>query len=381
MAGFFQQALQGAAEGFFNDAYLRDFRHASKTFTTNGFANAPKFKYLFHVYFDINRTLVNSEIFPDPVIPGLLVKNITLPKFNIAVAEMNQYNRKRYVQTKINYDPVSITFHDDNAGSIKKMWYDYYAYYYNDVTTAVRDDPNILSKNIYKDNISENGNQNWGYLGEPSSSLGAAALNNPKPQFFNSIQIFGFNQHNFSCYTLVNPIIERFEHDTYDYYQPTGTMENRMTLRYETVTYQEGALNGQKPDAIVSGFGTDQYYDKLLSPISKPGGNRNIMGQGGLLDAGTGIFDDLSSVPPDLFGAAVKGITAAKTVKAMGGVNGVLTATKQELVNGALAAAGNPDIGRAAFTFAAQGASNAIKSLTSGSQNVPNTQAPPVTKS
>ena len=123
MAGFFQQVLKGAAEGFFNDAYVRDFRHASKTFITDGFANAPKFKYLFHVYFDINESLINSDAFPDPKIPGLLVKNITLPKFSLTVAEMNQYNRKRYVQTKLAYDPVSITFHDDNAGAIKKLWY------------------------------------------------------------------------------------------------------------------------------------------------------------------------------------------------------------------------------------------------------------------
>ena len=104
------------------------------------------------------------------------------------------------------------------------------------------------------DEISDN--QNWGYMGEPSSSTGAAAIGNPKVNFFNSIRIFGFNQHNFSCYTLVNPIIERFEHDTYDYYQTNATMENRMTVRYETVTYQEDALNGQNPGEKDLGFGS-----------------------------------------------------------------------------------------------------------------------------
>lgn len=370
MAGFFQQALQGAATGFFNDAYLRDFKHASKTFTTNGFANAPKFKWLFHVYFDVNTSLINSDAFADPILPGLLVKNINLPKFSPQVVEMNQYNRKRYVQTKINYDPVSITFHDDNAGAIKKLWYNYYSYYYNDTITAAQSKTATLKKNTYLDNIS--GEQNWGYSGEPTSAPGGAAMGDPKPQFFNNIKIYGFNQHNFSCYTLINPIIERFEHDTYDYYATNATMENRMTIRYETVTYQEGAINGQKPDEKIPSFGTDQYYDRTLSPISKPGGNKTIMGQGGLLDAGSGILDDLSS--GNIGGALVKGLNVAKTWK---NPSQILTAAKSELVSGAIAAASNPAVGRAAFNFAAQGVSTLGTAISAGSNNVKNTNAPP----
>jgi hypothetical protein len=290
------------------------------------------------------------------------------------VVEMNQYNRKRYVQTKINYDPVSVTFHDDNAGAIKKMWHNYYSYYYNDTNSAIKDKTSGLIKNTYSDDISSN--QNWGYAGEPTTSAGAAAMGHPKPQFFNSIKIFGFNQHNFSCYTLINPIIERFDHDTYDYYQPTGTMENRMTLRYETVTYEEGAINGQTPDVIVSGFGTEQYYDKLLSPISKPGGNRSILGPNGLLDAGQGVLADLSETPPNILGAVAKGLNVAKTWK---NPKQILTAAKSELVAGAVAAAGNPQVLRGAFNFASQGSSlSGAAAQKSSSQNVAYTQAPSV---
>jgi len=377
MAGFFQQVLKGAAEGFFNDAYLRDFRHASKTFTTDGFSNAPKFKWLFHVYFDINASFMNDAAFPDPKLPGLLVKNITLPKYNMTLVEMNQYNRKRFVQTKINYDPVNITFHDDNAGAIKKLWYNYYSYYYNDTNSATKTPTNTLSNNTYSGDIS--GDQNWGYMGEPSTSTGAAAISTPKARFFNSIKIFGFNQHNFSCYTLINPIIDRFEHDTYDYYQTNGVMENRMTIRYETVTYEEGAINGQNPGEKVTGFGSEEYYDRLLSPISQPGGNRNIMGQGGLVDAGSGILEDLGS--GNILGAVTKGLNARRTVKEMGGTKNVLTAAKSELVAGATAAAASA-VGSATrgiiASFPSQGSGSSGASQNSASQNVANTQAPPI---
>lgn len=361
MAGFFQQALQGVVQGFFNDAYLRDFKHASKTFTTNGFANAPKFKYLFHVYFELNHTLTGMTPATD-MNPGILVKSITLPKFSVSVSEMNQYNRKRNIQTKITYDPVSITFHDDNAGQIKKMWYDYYSYYYNDVTSSAKNVNTDQINNKYVDDIS--GNQQWGYSGEPSYSTSAAAIDQSKPAFFKSIKIFGFNQHNFSGYTLINPMIERFEHDTYDYYQTNSTMENRMTIKYESVTYEEGAINGKNPE-LIPGFGSDAYYDKTLSPISKPGGNKTVMGQGGLVDAGLGIIGDLGS--GNIGDALVKGLNVTKTWK---NPDAILTAVKSELVSGAVAAVGNPQTLRSAFTFATAPSSNNIKQT--GSPPLPN---------
>lgn len=374
MAGFFQQALKGAATGFFNDAYLRDFKHASKTFVTDGFANAPKFKYLFHVYFEINTSLTSAtNVFPDPVIPGLLVKNISLPKFSMTMAEMNQYNRRRYVQTRIAYDPISIVFHDDNRGAIKKLWHNYYSYYYNDAVTISENykRPEMLEKkNLYSSDISDD--QNWGYSGEPTSSAVGASIGNPKPNFFKSIKIYGFDQHNYSCYTLLNPIIEKFDHDTYDYYQPNGTMENKMTIRYEGVQYSES--NGLKPETA-NGFATEQYYDKTLSPISRPGGNKSIMGQGGLVDGVSGIADDISK--DDIGGAIAKGLNIANTWK---NPKSILTAAKSELVSQAKTAAAGAIVGGVVLGagklktyFPGPGAS------TGGSgNNTANTQAPPI---
>jgi hypothetical protein len=54
MAGFFKPFLKDAVGGFFGSDYLRDYTHASKTFRPNAYQYAPKFKFLFHVYFEIN---------------------------------------------------------------------------------------------------------------------------------------------------------------------------------------------------------------------------------------------------------------------------------------------------------------------------------------
>jgi hypothetical protein len=63
---------------------------------------------------------------------GLMVKSVQLPTYSIDVDTMNQYNRKRLVQSKINYNPVQIIFNDDQGDLIRNMWYNYYSYYYKD---------------------------------------------------------------------------------------------------------------------------------------------------------------------------------------------------------------------------------------------------------
>jgi hypothetical protein len=269
----------------------------------------------------------NAAAFPEPQIPGLLVKNISLPKYNVTLAEMNQYNRVRYVQTKIKYDPVQISFHDDNLGAVKQMWYNFYSYYYNDPTqprAAAGDQiggliaglgvdaaAQLNISNTYSPDISQQ--QNWGYRGNPSNTSTSSALGITKAPYFKSIKIYGFNQHSFALYELINPIIERFEHDTYDYYQTSGTMENRMTIRYESVRYSQGALNGQNPSAAVQGFGLPANYDQTLSPIAKPGSNKSILGEGGLVDAGVGFIQDLQN--GNILGAIQKAGAAANTFK------------------------------------------------------------------
>lgn len=321
MAGFFQQFLQGAADGFLGAASLRDYKHASKTFTTNAYEYSPKFKWLFHVFFDVNSAgLIGQDYsIPAEINHGLLVKTAQLPKFNGNIVEMNQYNRKRYIHQKITYDPITITFHDDNGNHIKNLWTLYYTYYFLDATNKVGSYPGNAPggstttnvTNLYDNSIS--GQDNWGYNGAASTSAGAISAKAP---FFNNIKIFGFNQHEFACYELINPLIDNFQHDTYDYSQVTGTMENSMTLRYETVKYYEGAMNGQSPSNVVNKFGLSTHYDTEPSPLARPGSTRQVLGPGGLVDAGIGIVGDITSGDPlRILRAAQTAGTAARTFK------------------------------------------------------------------
>lgn len=294
MSGIFQNILQDAAAAFFGSAYLRDFTHAAKTFRPNNYAYSPKFKFLFHVYFNINADAAPTLAVAGKDNFGLLVKTIKLPSYSFDTTTMNQYNRKRIIQTKMKYDPIDITFHDDNADRIRTMWYNYYTYYYKDSTHIQRPGasgtaPIYNERTQYQPSIA--GSEDWGYSGEPNASV----VGNKKIPFFKNITIYGLNRHNFSAYTLINPIITHFGHDTYSYAEGNGTMENRMTVDYETVKYYEGSLDGLNPDNLVTGFGSVANYDKTKSPITIPGSQDNILGNAGLLSGVNSVINDLQT--------------------------------------------------------------------------------------
>jgi hypothetical protein len=277
MSGFFQNLLQDsvsqvktgagqAVNSFFGNEYLRDYTHAAKTFRPNAYQYAPKFKFLFHVDFEINENAYAAGNLEGANF-GLAVKTVKLPSYKFDTHTMNQYNRKRIVQTKIKYDPIDIQFHDDNGNIITKLWYNYYTYYYKDAlqpmvqssgrqTILPRTQPNNSSnlenynvRTTYSPKSAIAGNNDWGYIGETSTPVTNlnAGQGQTKVPFFKSITIYGFNQHNFTAYTLINPIITSFGHDTYSYAEGNGIMQNTMSIEYETVTYSEGAIDGSKP--------------------------------------------------------------------------------------------------------------------------------------
>ena len=329
-----QDFLKGFAEGFFSAPGLKDYSHASKVFRSNGYELAPRQKFLFHVYFNLNTAQVPvlKNIFPSTsngqTVLGILVKNIQLPSYQMSVETLNQYNRKRLVQSKIDYQPVKIELHDDGGDNIRNMWYNYFSYYYKDpsqkydnmtttngsigstYTTPVGFDYN--SRDIYANNRNIN---DWGYIGE-SYSDGYSANSGSKPAFFKDIRIYGFDQHKFAAYVLINPMITDFGHDTYDYSQGNGIMQHTMTIRYETVKYYSGAVGASKPDTNAIGFADPAYYDLIRSGISRPGSTATVLGQGGLLDTGIGIYEDLASGGvAGAIGAIQKAGTAYNTFK------------------------------------------------------------------
>ena len=319
-------------KGFFGSDYLKDYTHASKTFRAGGYELAPRYKFLFHVYFNLNTVEIPKlkEVFAraDQDNLGLLVKTAQLPNYLIEVETMNQYNRKRLVQKKIEYNPCQLTFHDDGSDLARNMWYNYFAYYYKDPTqqywgvpvtqgslgqSGNGGDPKLSynGRDIYSPDRTVN---DWGYIGE-SYSDGAVGVNG-KPPFFRDITIYGFDQNKFCAYVLINPMITEWRHDTYDYSQGNGLMEHNMTVRYETVKYYQGKLDGNRPTANAKGFADPSRYDTVRSSLGRPGSTATILGQGGAIDTIGGIVNDLQSQSVlGIIGAVQKAGSAYQTFK------------------------------------------------------------------
>jgi len=324
--------------GFLGNNILRDYQHASRTFTTNAYELKPRYKFLFHVSFTLNLAEVPylRGAFPnndDINNLSLAVKTIDLPKYSIETETLNQYNRKRIIQKKLNYDPINVTLHDTSGDLVRKMWYYYMNYYYKDSSQRYLDPNNTNGSNgadaqrqagfgynardIYaKERV---GNVNdWGFIGEAFNDGSTNGVAGGKPAFFRDIRIYGMDQRKFAEYVLINPLITSWSHDQYNYAEGAGTMQNSMTIAYETVKYYSGAVGRAQAggDPNVQGFATDAHYDKTLSPIARPGSNATVFGQGGLLETGAGIIGDLQSGSLlGLIGAAQKAARLNKTFK------------------------------------------------------------------
>lgn len=316
----FRNFIKDVGEAALSTDYLRDYKHASRTFVADNQALAPRLKFLYHVDFELNPAVpAIRQLYPraDQTRIGLLVKTCQLPSFEIQTEELRQYNRTRYIQTGIKYGPVQITLHDDGSDIIRNLWRQYYTYNFGDTLNSSAD-----GRNIYANEIGE---RSWGFSGDPFGSQ-AAITPGVKLPFFSAITVYGLNQKSNIAYRLINPVIKSWSHDTYDYSDDAGTMEHQITVEYEYVKYIGGKPNGG--EGAVGSFADPSVYDTAPSPLGQAGSTTSIFGPGGLVNSGEQIFDDISE--GNFLGAGLKAFRLGKNLK---GKN-IKDALKSEAVAG-----------------------------------------------
>lgn len=227
---------------------FRDPQHAARMFVDDQFRLAPKQQFLFHVAFGINRaTLKDASLLERHTNEiNMLVKKVDLPNFTIKTETLNQYNRKRNIQTTHTYNPISITFHDDNMGLINKMWQNYYHYYYADSSSA-------KDVGAYNKNATKNFNTVRNTYGLDNQS---------KLAFFKYIKIYQLARHEYICYQLINPIFSSWNHNSVDY-GGNGPRDFTAQVSYEAVAYTDGSISSGTPE----GFAVE-HYDKTPSPLT-----------------------------------------------------------------------------------------------------------------
>lgn len=280
MANILNGFLDNLAGGLLNPkGAFGDYKHAARLYVDDAFRLSPKTKYLYHVVLSISdeaQKLVPNLVQRHRNEINLLVKGVDLPSYSVNTTTKNMYNRKKNVQTSLEYDPINITFHDDNFGITSTLMQYYYRYYYNDGNQGSR--PGAYdSRNTYK--------------GDTAHKYRYGLDAGSKTPFFNKITIYQMARHQYISYTLVNPIVTTFGHDSMDQTDAAGLSENTMQIAYEAVFYDSGATGEDSPPGFAK-----EHYDTTPSPLTiQGGGTQSLLGQGGILSGISSVANDIAT--------------------------------------------------------------------------------------
>ena len=270
---------------------MKDYQHAARLYTDQTFRLAPKNRFLYHVVFDINPYAVGKSINNTEQLElGMIVKRCDLPSYNFNVEQKNKYNFKDYVQTGIQYQPVSIVLHDDMGDVATAFWKSYYQHYIVDTNQ-----PEVQYKAGY--------NQTNGMR-----RFGLDTGNNEK--FFNSISIFQLSRGLFTEYKMMNPIVNDWANGSMDQGDGAGVNEHAFSISYSGVLMRNGEI-GVDP----AGF-ADFHYDKTPSPNST--GGDSVFG---VLGGITKTASLLSS--GNILGAGLSALTTYERIKSGRATRGV----------------------------------------------------------
>lgn len=209
-----------------------------------------KFNYFVIIDLDMEATDVNGK----PIVAKFLtnaeqrmliplVKSVDLPGAKISTDRMNQYNHWRLSQSKIDFDPVTLTFHDVVDGKTLRFWEMYYEYYFKEALDIDAGGSYYRRKQIgtsgiegtftdagagAHDTIAEHFDTDFGYNLETVKN---------KKNLIKSISIVMVHAQSYSKVDLVNPRITDFKHDSMAYDSTADLMELSLTIEYEYFLY------------------------------------------------------------------------------------------------------------------------------------------------
>lgn len=232
---------------------LKDSRHAARQYSLDtpgfGFTSIPRSKYLFGVNFILRQGINDSTLATDRELP-FVVKYIDRPRLNFQLEEANQYNKARLVQTKVQYQPITMRFYDTTDDKVLRFFKKYFQFYFGEINnTSV----GSWAYDITREGMLDNEGNGWGY----------SLSSNPAPRdsyWISHMELYHFFGGRYTKINFVHPKIESFDHDSNDYENGATGTEITMVLKYEGIIYAEGFDSG--PIKITSGiaekFGLDQ---------------------------------------------------------------------------------------------------------------------------
>jgi len=292
---------------------MRDYQHAHRLYTQQRMNFSPKVKYLYHCVFELTaaaRAHASISVQEEPLV-NVLVKSVDLPSYSASVETRQQYNRKKNIQTRVDYDPITIKWHDDNAGVTMSLLQEYYTYYFKDGN--------------YNDGTGSALSQTFGTRDKYAGQVPSYGLDNGTLiPFFKEIKIFQMSRNKWNSFTLINPIVERWQHDTMDSADGTGIAENTMTIMYEGVIYDHGEIE-IGPNGEPKTFGDSRTgYDETPSPLGNQDLYPNQQSNYVLENQATPVYQSTATMAQNPFSIPGQGTFQNGVVPNPGGLAGLL---------------------------------------------------------
>ena len=234
MADFFKNIWSALGDREF---YWRDFRNA---YHYNPSQDPPRQQFGGYVSFVLDRDLFGQPFFDEVnndelrVRMSSLVRTADMPQVEFQTQTLNEYNKKKIVNTGVQYQPVTIRVVDTASNAWLQIIMKYFAYHYmNPRNKANQGDRDVNNVNIGEGGLDFIGSQ-FG-AGGPFDSNKYGYNPNLNPNFFERIDYVLYHAQKGVQYSLINPTMVGFTHTPIDY-ASNELMEFTMTFQYEAFT-------------------------------------------------------------------------------------------------------------------------------------------------
>lgn len=233
---------------------LRSPREASSTFSL-GSTMTPRPKNLFYVSFT-----KSGSVSPWQRTIGFLAKSVERPSAQVQTEELNQYNKRRIINTGIKHNPIRLQLYDTIDSQAVQMWDEYAKQYFGEYRhEGYYSD---YQSDIIGDQWNDNADGGFGFAPLAATSN----VTDDNAQFFlQTVSIYQVYGGNYVQFDLFNPKITSFDMEQLSYDANEVSMVS-MQLAYEAVIN----VNSGVPQPISGSsylseiFGTQQMDGDVL---------------------------------------------------------------------------------------------------------------------
>lgn len=279
---FFGKIFDIFGNGGNNKFYARDFRNA---YTFRPDINPPRQRFQGYVNFIVNRSLYGESWYNDNASYrtqiSSLVRTASLPEIEFKTETKNQYNRKRIINTGVEYQPVDIKVIDTVNNEWLILFMKYYSYHYMNARNKQGNEPsrNAVGASSLGDfggraNIDlSDGSENRGSeFGHDSSSWDSNAYGfnlNLTSTFFERIDYVLYHGNKAVQYSLFNPTLTRFRTGEIDY-SSSEVMEFDMTFEYESFNIYQNVNFGLSDVDVLRFENARNFTGPAFVPMGVP---------------------------------------------------------------------------------------------------------------